>query len=99
MAQKDALILLLVSYGFIDIKINPYRGVGNVQGYRIEAYNKERDVWYVEENCEGILFNITHIIKEMAEYKIEPTYSPFNGQEYSIKEILKMFNNKLLDEK
>jgi hypothetical protein len=27
----------------------------------------------------------------MNEYKIEPTYTPFTGCEYSIKEILEMF--------
>lgn len=91
MSGKDLLTLLLVIYGFKDIKIKTYRGFGNTQGYNIEAYNKERDFYYIDENCEGLLFNITHLIKEMNEYKIEPTYTPFTGFEYSIKEILEMF--------
>ena len=94
MTGKDILTLLLVIYGFKDIKIKTYRGIGNAQGYNIEAYNKERDYYYIEENCEGLLFNITHLLKTMDEYKIEPTYSPFGNQEYSVKEILKMFNDK-----
>ena len=81
---------------FKDIKIKTYRGHGNTQGYKIEAYykSKEFDFYYAEENCEGLLFNITHLLKEMNEYGIEPTYSPFGNQEYSVKEILKMFNDK-----
>ena len=91
MSGKDLLTLLLVIYGFKDIKIKTYHGSGNTQGYDIEAYNKERDFYYIEKNCEGLLFNITYLIKEMSNYKIEPTYSPFTGCEYSIKEILEMF--------
>lgn len=91
MSGKDLLTLLLVIYGFKDIKIKTYRGSGNAHGYNIEAYNKERDFYYIDENCEGLLFNITHLINEMNEYKIEPTYTPFTGYEYSIKEILEMF--------
>ena len=94
MTGKDILTLLLVVYGFKDIKIETYRGSGNAQGYKIEAYYKEYDFYYIEENCEGLLFNITNIIEKMAEYKIEPTYSPLDGQEYSVKEILKIFNDK-----
>ena len=94
MTGKDILTLLLVVYGFKDIKIKTYRGHCNTQGYKIEAYYKEYDFYYIEENCEGLLFNITHLLKTMDEYKIEPTYSPFDGQEYSVKEILKMFNTK-----
>lgn len=89
MTGKDILTLLLVIYGFKDIKIKTYRGVGNAQGYNIEAYNKERDFYYIEENCEGLLFNITHLINEMKEHHIEPTYSPFPGYEYTPKEIIK----------
>lgn len=91
MSGKDLLTLLLVTYGFKDIKIKTYHGSGNTQGYNIEAYNKERDYYYIEENCEGLLFNITHLINEMNDYKIKPTYSQFTGHEYSIKEILEMF--------
>ena len=91
MSGKDLLTLLLVIYGFKDIKIKTYHGSGNTQGYDIEAYNKERDFYYCEKNCEGLLFNITYLIKEMSNYKIEPTYSPFTSYEYSIKEILEMF--------
>lgn len=91
MSGKDLLTLLLVIYGFKDIKIKTYRGSGNTQGYNIEAYNKELDFYYIEENCEGLLFNITHLLNEMKDYKIEPTYIQFPGSEYSIKEILEMF--------
>ena len=94
MTGKDILTLLLVVYGFKDIKIETYRGHGNTQGYKIEAYYKEYDFYYIEENCEGLLFNITHLLKTMDEHKIEPTYSPFDNQKYSVKEILKMFNDK-----
>ena len=40
--------------------------------------------------------NTPELRKKLEElgYKIEPTYSPFDGQEYSVKEILKMFNDK-----
>ena len=93
MTGKDVLTLLLVVYGFKDIKIKTYRGVGNAQGYNIEAYNKERDFYYIEENCEGLLFNITHLINEMKENKIEPTYTTFPVYEYNVKEIIKMYNN------
>lgn len=92
MTGKDILTLLLIVYGFKEIQIKTYRGIGNTQGYNIEAYNKERDFYYIEENCEGLLFNITHLLNEMKDYKIEPTYSPFPGCEYSIKEILEKFN-------
>ena len=71
MTGKDVLTLLLVVYGFKDIKIKTYRGINNAQGYNIEAYNKERDFYYIEENCEGLLFNITYLINEMKENKIE----------------------------
>lgn len=93
MTGKDILTLLLVVYGFKDIQIKTYRGIGNTQGYNIEAYNKERDFYYIEENCEGLLFNITHLLNEMKDYKIEPTYSPFPGYEYSVKEILEKFKH------
>ena len=91
MTGKDILTLLLVVYGFEDIQIKTYRGIGNTQGYNIESYNKERDFYYIEENCEGLLFNITHLLNEMKKYKIEPTYSPFPGYDYSVKEILEKF--------
>lgn len=93
MTGKDVLTLLLVIYGFKDIKIKTYRGVGNAQGYNIEAYHKESDYYYIEENCEGLLFNITHLLNEMKDNKFEPTYNPFPGYEYTIKEIIKMYNN------
>jgi hypothetical protein len=94
MTGKDILTLLLVIYGFKDIKIKTYRGVGNAQGYNIEAYHKERDYYYIEENCEGLLFNITHLLNEMKDNKFEPTYNPFPGYEYTTKQILKLVNNK-----
>ena len=88
MSGKDILTLILVIYGFKEIKIGTYRGHGNAQGYVIDAYNKKRDFYYIEENCEGLLFNITKIITEMEEHNIKPTYSPFPGHEYTIKEII-----------
>lgn len=90
MKGKDLLTLLLVVHEFNDVKIETYRGSGNSQGYKIEAYYKEYDFYYIEENCEGLLFNITHLLKTMADYEIEPTYSPFTGYEYSINEILNL---------
>jgi hypothetical protein len=88
MSGKDILTLLLAIYGFKDIKIYTYRGVGNAQGYNIDAYNKKRNYYYLEENCEGLLFNITKIIEEMKEKHIEPTYTIFPGHEYTPKEII-----------
>lgn len=89
MTGKDILTLLLTIYGFTEVKISSYKGHGNTQGYIIDAYNKKRDYYYIEENCEGLLFNITYLINWMDENNIKPTYSPFPGENYSIKEILK----------
>lgn len=91
MTGKDILTLLLVIYDFKEICIKTYKGSGNTQGYKIEAYNKEHDFYYIEENCEGLMFNITHIINQMEKYKIKPTYTPFQGYEYTITKILSMF--------
>lgn len=88
MSGKEILTLLLAIYGFKEIKIGTYRGHGNAQGYTIDAYNKKHDYYYMEENCEGLLFNIVHLINEMEENKIKPQYSPFPGREYTVKEIL-----------
>lgn len=89
MTGKDILTLLLTIYGFTEVKISSYKGHGNTQGYIIDAYNKKRDYYYIEENCEGLLFNITYLINWMDEHNIKPTYSPFPGENYSIKEIIK----------
>ena len=89
MTGKDILTLLLTIYGFTEVKIATYKGHGNAQGYIIDAYNKKRDFFYIEDNCEGLLFNITYLINWMDENNIKPTYSPFPGKNYSIKEILK----------
>ena len=35
MTGKDILTLLLIVYGFKDIQIKTYRGIGNTQGYNI----------------------------------------------------------------
>ena len=51
---------------------------------------KKRDYYYIEENCEGILLNITYLINWMKEHHIEPTYSPFPGHEYTPKEIIRI---------
>lgn len=92
MTGKDFLTLLLVNYGFKEIEIKTYKGEGGAQGYDIEAYNKEYDEAYCEVNCEGLMFNITHIICTMQDLGIEPTYDPFPGYDYPIKEILSMFS-------
>jgi hypothetical protein len=88
MTGKDFLTLLLVNYGFKQIEIKTFES----RGYDIFAYNKECDKFYHEVNCEGLMFNITHIICRMQDYGIEPTYSPFPGYDYPVKEILKMFS-------
>ena len=92
MTGKDILTLLLTIYGFTEVKITSYKGHGNAQGYIIDAYNQKLMCSYVQENCEGLLFNITYLINWMNENHIEPTYSPFPGENYSIKEILKKVN-------
>lgn len=88
MTGKDILTLILVAYGFNDIEINTYRGSRNAQGYIIHASNKEANRYYYDENCEGLMFNITHIIRQMEEEGIEATYNQFTGHEYTIKEII-----------
>lgn len=88
MSGKDILTLLLAIYGFTEVKISSYKGHGNAQGYIIDAYNKKRAYFYIQENCEGLLFNITYLINWMKEHHIEPTYSPFPGHEYTPKEII-----------
>jgi hypothetical protein len=92
MTGKDFLTLLLVNYGFKEIEIKTYKGEGGAQGYDIDAYNKEYDEQYHEVNCEGLMYNITHIICTMQELGIEPTYNPFPGYDYPIKDILNMFS-------
>ena len=92
MTGKDFLTLLLVNYGFNEIEIKTYKGEGGAQGYDIDAYNKEYDEQYHEVNCEGLMFNITHIICTMQELGIEPTYNPFPGYDYPVSEILSMFS-------
>ena len=92
MTGKDFLTLLLVNYGFKDIKITTYKGEFGAQGYDIDAYNKEYDEYYHEVNCEGLMYNITHIICQMQDLGIEPTYDPFPGYDYPVKEILNMFS-------
>lgn len=90
MSGKDFLKLLFVAYGFKNIEISTYRGCGNAIGYKIYAGNEETGVYYQEQNCEGLMFNITHLINKMQEKNIEATYTPFPGYDYSISEILKM---------
>lgn len=91
MSGKDFLTLLLVNYGFKEIEIKPYKGTFGEQGYDISAYHKEKDEYYHEVNCEGLMFNITHIIRQMQDLGIEPTYNPFPGYDYPVKDILNMF--------
>lgn len=94
MTGKDLLILLLVAYNFKKIDVTTYRGFDNSQGYEIHAINEDRDEYYDEVNCEGLLFNITNLIIEMNKRRIEPTYDPFIGYDYSVSKILEMFNKK-----
>jgi len=89
MTGKDVIKLLLLAYGFKKIKITTYRGQGNAQGYEIHAKNDD-DYYYDEVNCEGLMFNIVHIIDWMNQLGFEPTYSIMPGQEYSVKELLRM---------
>lgn len=91
MSGKDFLTILLVAYGFKNIEISTYRGCGNAIGYKIYASNEETGEYYQEENCEGIMFNIAHLINKMQERNIEVTYTPFPGYDYPMSEILKMF--------
>lgn len=90
MTGKDFLKLLLISYGFTKIKIETYRGHDNFQGYTIHASNDEGEEYY-EENCEGLMFNISNINYTMKCKGIEPVFDNFNGGEYTIKELLNMF--------
>ena len=94
MTGKDFLTLLLVNYGFKDIKITTYKGESGAQGYDIDVYNKEQDEHYHEVNCEGLMYNITHIICRMQECGIEPTYNPFPGYEYSVKDVLNIVSHE-----
>jgi hypothetical protein len=91
MSGKDFLTILLVTYGFKNIEISTYRGCGNTIGYKIYAENEETEEYYQEENCEGIMFNIAHLINKMQEKNIEAIYTPFPGYNYPMSEILKMF--------
>lgn len=91
MSGKDFLTILLVAYGFKDIEISTYRGVGNAIGYKIYAGNKETGEYYQEENCEGLMFNIAYIINEMRDRNIEAKYWVLDGGEYSVGEILNSF--------
>lgn len=90
MTGKDVLKLLLISYGFTNIKIETYRGHDNFQGYRINASNDEGKEYY-EENCEGLIFNISQINYNMKCMNIEPVFGNINGGEYTIKELLKTY--------
>jgi hypothetical protein len=92
MTGKDFLTLLLVNYGFKEIEIKTYKGEFGAQGYDIHAYNKETDKFFHDRNCEGLMYNITHIICRMQDYGIEPTYNPFPGYDYPIKDILNIFS-------
>lgn len=91
MSGKDFLTILLVAYGFKNIEISTYRGYGNAIGYKIYAGNEATGEYYQEQNCEGIMFNIAHLINKMQERNIEATYTPFPGYNYPMSEILKMF--------
>ena len=89
MSGKDVLKLLLLTFGFTKIDIKTYRGVYGCIGYEIHATNDEGDC-LDEQNCEGLMFNITHIIQTMKKMGIDAEYKILDGGEYSIKELLKL---------
>ena len=88
MSGKDVLKLLLIAYGFAKIEIKTYRANYGYIGYEIHAMNEDGKC-FDEENCDGIIFNITNIIERMKQEGVEPQYDPFNGV-FSIKELLKL---------
>lgn len=70
MTGKDVLKLLLCSYGYDrNIDIQMYHGEGGCIGYEVNASNAEGD-YYLEENCEGLMFHIYCILDYMKENKV-----------------------------
>jgi hypothetical protein len=57
---------------------------------KIHASNDEGKEYY-EENCEGLIFNISQINYNMKCMNIEPVFGNINGGEYTIKELLKTY--------
>ena len=92
MTGKDILKLLLVTYGFDEVRVTTYKGMGGAQGYVIQAHNSNTGSYYDEENCEGLMFNIAYLINKMQELNITPAYDPFPGYEYSVNEILRILD-------
>lgn len=91
MTGKDVLKLLLVSYGFKKVKIATYRADYGCIGYQINAENDDGDI-YADINCEGLMFNIAHIINTMSRKGIEADYNPFPGHDYPVEKILESEN-------
>lgn len=91
MTGKDVLKLLLVSYGFKKVKIDTYRADYGCIGYQINAENDDGDT-YAEFNCEGLMYNIAHLINTMSRKGIEPNCNPFPGRDYPVKIILESEN-------
>lgn len=89
MNGKDVLKLLLVAFGFTKVKVRTYRGDYNCIGYEIHA-NGDNGICYDEENCEGLMFNIAHIIETMKDEGIDAKYKVFDGGDYSVRKVLDM---------
>ena len=96
MSGKDVLKLLLVAFGFTKVNIRTYRGDYNYIGYEIHATG-DNDICYDEENCEGLMFNITNIIETMRKEGIDAKYWIFDGGDYSVREVLDMADGEPSD--
>jgi hypothetical protein len=71
MKNQDVFKILLCSYGYDrNIKIEPYRADFGACGYDIYAENKDGDSYH-EINCEGIMFNVFHILDYMKQNNAE----------------------------
>jgi hypothetical protein len=93
MSGKDVLKLLLIAFGFTKVNIRTYRGDYNYIGYEIHATGDD-GIYYDEENCEGLMFNITNIIETMKDRGIDAKYGVFGGGDYSVGEVLNMVDGE-----
>ena len=90
---KEELMQFLKDNLRVDVYvIRPlYDGGGPYVRVTLYLGNDETEEYYLEENCEGLMFNIAYIINEMRDRNIEAKYWVLDGGEYSVSEILKMF--------
>jgi hypothetical protein len=97
MSGKDFITLLLCSYGYVrNIEVRTYRGDCNAIGYDISAQNYKGD-WYTDENCEGLMYNISAIISHMQENNVPLFNSEFNRFDLKVKDFLdEKTRNKLI---